>query len=64
MNVSTFIKRCAFVAVLGVTGLTLNAQTFVYEGVIYKAGTNAKKTELTVQKPGTKTTVGDAAPTA
>ncbi len=64
MNVSTFIKRCAFVAVLGVTGLTLNAQTFVYEGLIYKAGTGAKSTELTVQKPGTKVTVGDPTLTA
>ena len=63
MNVSTFFKRTAFVTVLGMGAWAMNAQTFVYEGVIYKAGSGAKKTELTVQKPGTKVTVGEAGPT-
>ena len=58
MNVSTLFKRAAFVAVLGVGALSMNAQ-FLYEGVIYKAGTGKKNTELTVQKPTTK--VGGAA---
>ena len=57
MNVSTLLKRTAFVTVLGLSGMCLSAQTFVYEGLIYKAGTGTKKTQLTVQKPGTKVTI-------
>lgn len=56
MNISTFVKRSALTFVLGVSCLMANAETFVYEGVIYKTGTGAKATELTVQKAGTKLT--------
>lgn len=45
---------------LGVAAGTVGAQTFVYDGIIYKNASG----KLTVQKPGTKTTVGDEAPTA
>ena len=58
MNISTLLKRGAFVVALGVAASAAYAQTFVYEGVIYKNASG----KLTVQKPGTKTTVGDAAP--
>lgn len=47
------------VGLVGLGFATASAQTFVYEGVIYKAsGSN-----LTAQKPGTKVTVGEAGPT-
>lgn len=60
MNISTLCKRAAMLGVLAVAGLVANAQTFVYDGVIYKAsGAN-----LTAQKAGTAVTVGEAGPTA
>lgn len=60
MNISTLVKRFTLVAVLGAAGLVAGAQTFVYNGVIYKASGN----KLTAQKAGTKVTVGEAGPTA
>lgn len=60
MTFSTLVKRTALLTVLGVAGLCANAQTFVYEGVIYKASGN----KLTAQKAGTKVTTGEAGPTA
>lgn len=58
MTFSTLVKRTALLAVLGVAGLCANAQTFAYEGIIYKASGN----KLTVQKAGTKVTTGEAGP--
>lgn len=65
-SLSTVLRRGTVLAVLAVGGLMASAQSvFVYDGVIYKEGakSGAKKTQLTAQKPGTKTTVGDAGPT-
>lgn len=59
MNFSTFLKRSALVAVLGVSAACANAQTFAFEGLIYKASGS----KLTVQKAGTKVTTGEAGPT-
>ncbi len=59
-SVRTTIKRVAFVAAFCVGALVSSAQTFVYDGVIYKAS----GTKLTAQKAGTAVTVGDAGPTA
>lgn len=56
LNLGTALKRSALVAVLGVGALAMNAQTFLYEGVVYKASGN----KLTAQKPTTKPENGDA----
>lgn len=61
-TISTMLRRGTVLSVLAVSGLVASAQTFVYEGVIYKAGTGNNKTVLSVQKAGTKTTVGEAGP--
>ncbi|MDE6397403.1 MAG: hypothetical protein K2K84_09030, partial [Muribaculaceae bacterium] len=56
----TMLKHGALVAALSLGAFASQAQTFVYDGVIYKAsGAN-----LTAQKAGTKVTVGDAGPAA
>ena len=57
---STMFKHGALVAAFGLGAFASQAQTFVYDGVIYKAsGAN-----LTAQKAGTKVTVGEAGPAA
>lgn len=58
-NIARFVKGAMFVGLVGFGFTAANAQTFVYDGIIYKAS-GAK---LTVQKPGTKVTVGEAGPT-
>ncbi len=68
MNNSTqkfagIFRRSMLVAVFGVGASVTYGQTFAYEGLIYKADAK-QKTELTIQKPGTKVTVGDAGPTS
>lgn len=56
----TMLKCGVLVAAFGLGAIASQAQTFVYDGVIYKAsGSN-----LTAQKAGTKVTVGDAGPEA
>lgn len=60
LNLSSALRRAAFAGILGVAALTAGAQTFVYDGVIYKATGN----KLTAQKAGTAVTVGEAGPTA
>jgi len=58
-NIRGLAKRAMLVGLFGLGFAIAGAQTFVYEGVIYKAsGSN-----LTAQKPGTKVTVGEAGPT-
>ena len=60
MIVSTFFKRATLVAAIGLSGLVAGAQTFSQGGLIYKIS----KTNVVVQKAGTKVTVGEAGPTA
>lgn len=60
MNFSTLFKGAALAALMGAGAVSASAQTFVYDGVIYKAsGQN-----LTAQKAGTAVTVGEAGPAA
>ncbi len=56
----TMLKHGALVAAFGLGAFVSQAQTFVYDGVIYKASGSS----LTAQKAGTKVTVGDAGPAA
>lgn len=50
------VKRAAFVAVLAVSGLMVNAQTFLYNNVVYKASGS----KLTAQKPTVAPANGEA----
>lgn len=69
MNNSTsttrgWLKSAMLLLAVGSASLVANSQTFCYDGLIYKAGTGTKATELTIMKPGTTVTVGDKGPTA
>lgn len=59
MNITTIAKRSALVVVLGLSAAVAGAQTFCYDGVIYKVATGSN---LTVQKAGTAVTTGAAGP--
>lgn len=52
MNISTLVKRTSLTFALGVSCLMAYADTFVYDGIIYKNS----GTKVTVQKAGTKLT--------
>ena len=63
MFISTLTKafsprRLAMLALVAACGMMASAQTFVADGVIWKASGN----KLTAQKAGTKVTVGEAGP--
>lgn len=60
LNLKNAMRGLGLVAVFGLCSIAANAQTFVYDGVIYKASGS----KLTAQKPGTKVTVGEDGPTA
>ncbi len=56
LNLGSMLKHGALVAVLSVGALSANAQTFLYDGVVYKASGN----KLTAQKATVKPENGDA----
>jgi len=59
LSLSKLLKGVVLVAAFGVGSLVADAQTFAYNGLIYKN----TKGQLSIMKPGTAVTVGEAGPT-